>query len=346
MLANKFWQVVILVLLLVGCNKFGFMSFGGGGGGGADKKPQPVTANNTRSTVENFAPQVSSQKLLDILLVIDNSSSMYRAHQKLSKKLSELWSNVNESDWRIAITTSDPRDCVKTIIDKQTTNYQQVFDQAISLLKADSTTHDQPIRMAIAGLKGDCAKKLWLRDNSMVVVLIVTNEDNYYLQCGDVDHDEKKDVVITEALDPKQCHVEALYRYLEEIRIPRVTAKVYGLLNDKKKTIFMAWRDKQGKSIFDHVGHLYLRGTNSNDNIADYGEVLRKISHNISSTLQKTYVLKNKTNVKIEKIVVTHQLGKRNLMTGEYQVEGNVLTITSDLPLATTDIEVTYQQIK
>ena len=342
-MANKFRQLVVIVVLLAGCNKFGFMSFGGGGGsGGGEEKPQPVTDNNTKATVETFSPKVGSQKLLDILLVIDNSSGMYPVHLGLSERLSELLSTVSDSDWQIAITTSDPRDCVKTIVNKQTVDYQQTFRTTLSELKdTKGTTHGQPIRMAVAGLKGNCAKKPWLRDNSTVAVLIVTDEDNYDLQCGDVD---RNGLIIKKPLDPKHCKVEALYSHLQQIRVPRVTAKVYGLLNDNKKTNFMSWKDPQGNSIFDHVGQVYLQSSNTNlENKADYSEVLRKFSQNINSTLQKTYVLKNKRDAKVEMIVVTHQLGKRKLSAGEYQVNGNILTIVSDLPMATTNIEVTYR---
>ena len=341
-MVNRFIQLTVVIALLSGCNKFGFMSFGGGGSGDNEKKPQPVTENNTKATVETFAPKVSNQQLLDILLVIDNSSTMYPAHQGLSEKLTELLSTVSESDWQIAITTSDPRNCVETIINKQTVEYQQVFSKALSLLKETvGTTHSQPIRMAVAGLKADCVKKRWLRDNSTVVVLIVTDEDNYALQCGDVD---SRGLVIKTSLDPKQCRVEALYQYLQEIRVPRVTARVYGLLNDKKNANFMAWKDQQGNGIFDHVGQVYLPTSDDNMvNKADYSEVLRKISQNIKSTMQNTYVLKDKGNAKVEAVVVSHQLGRRKLLTGEYQVNGNVLTIVSELPRATTSIEVTYK---
>ena len=339
-MGNKVGQLVVLVVLLVSCNKLGFMSFGGGGdgSGGDDKKPE--TGNNTKATVETFSPQVGSQKLLDILLVIDNSKTMYPIHQGLSARLSELLSTIGESDWQIAITTSDPRDCVETIINKQTVDYQQVFRKTVSSLDATGTTHAQPIRMAVAGLTADCTKKPWVRDNSTIAVLIVTDKDNYPLQCGNT---SGREVVIKTHLDPKQCSVEALYQYLQKIRVPRVTAKVYGLLNDKKKTNFMSWKDQQGNSIFDHIGQVYLSDRAGSENKADYSEVLRKISHNINSTLQKTYVLKNKDNLQIDKITVSHQLGKRKLVAGEYQVNGNILTITSDLPRATTKIEVTYR---
>ena len=343
-MVNKLKQLAVIVVLLSGCNKFGFMSFGGGGGsgGGEKDKPKPVTDNNTKATVETFAPKVGNQQLLDILLVIDNSVGMYPVHLGLSERLSELLSTVSDSDWQIAITTSDPRDCVGATISKQDTNYQQLFSQELSSLKnTKGTTHGQPIRMAVAGLQGNCAKKPWLRDNSTVAVLIVTDEDNYDLQCGDVD---KNGLIIKTPLDPKYCKVEALYRHLQQIRVPRVTAKVYGLLNDNKKTNFMSWKDPQGNSIFDHVGQVYLQTSNNNlENKADYSEVLRKFSQNINSTLQKTYLLKNKGDAKVETITVTHQLGKRKLSAGEYQVNGNILTIVSDLPMATTSIEVTYR---
>ena len=343
-MANKIKQLAVVVILLSSCNKFGFMSFGGGGGGGGNenKKPQPVTGNNTKATLETFSPKVSNQQSLDILLVIDNSSGMYPVHLGLSERLTELLSTVSESDWQIAIATSDPRDCVETIINKQTAEYQQVFSKALSSLKDNiGTTHGQPIRMAVAGLKANCLKKPWLRDNSTVAVLIVTDEDNYALQCGDVDQTGR---TIKTPLDPKQCHVEALYSYLQEIRVPRVTARVYGLLNDKKKTSFMAWKDQQGNSIFDHVDQVYLpTGAGNIKNKADYSETLRKISQNINSAMQKTYVLKNKGNAQVEAVTVSHQLGKRKLAVSEYQVDGNVLTITSELPMATTSIEVSYK---
>ena len=58
------------------------------------------------------------RRAIDILLVLDNSSSMDEAHQVLSSRLAPLISAVAGYDWQIGIITTDVNDCYRSIVKK------------------------------------------------------------------------------------------------------------------------------------------------------------------------------------------------------------------------------------
>ena len=63
-------------------------------------------------------------------MVIDNSGSMFEEQVLLSTRLNPLLEHIGDTDWQIAIATTDSRDCIKKIIDKDN---QKEFESIVGL---------------------------------------------------------------------------------------------------------------------------------------------------------------------------------------------------------------------
>ena len=161
-----------------------------------------------------------------------------------------------------------------------------------------------------------CQKKeKWLRDGSMLAVLLITDEDH---QCP----------------HHHGCQITDFYFYLRSIRTPHATGRVYGLLNEQENHRFISWKDGNGKSLFDYHDSI----TNT-----DYTEILTKISQNIATALQNTFTLKHQYNGGNTEVIVTDADGNTQTLTkDQYSVAGNTLTINTTLPANTTKIKLTY----
>jgi len=310
-----------------GCNKIGFLSVGIGGKDIPAPKPVPDD-----SDAEMFVLGAATRSPLDILMVIDNSNSMGEVHRGLADKLDVLLGEVKDNDWQIALTTTDPRDCPKTLLSASTPNYTQVFHRAIGELGTSGTILEQASRAALLGLQKDCRGKEWLRPNSAVAVLIITDEDNFERgPCGMVD---ASGLSIVEPLDDRACHVSALHDHLQKIRIPGVTAKVYGLINTSASKNFLTWKDSSGKPIFDHYASVHDK---------DYTATLRKISQHIQAVLQNRFVLQKTYPDKSAKVSFTTSKGKHELKPESYNISGNILTLkTNAIPADTRSIKIVW----
>ncbi len=311
-------------------------------------------------STESFTPEKQTYDKLDILLVIDESGSMTKEHESLSTRLNDLLSAVSDSDWQIAITTTNPMSCLLTVIDSDTPNYERIFAETIDLETLQASYKDAVVRSyawaeqaaysALRGLRGDCIaaraptpttpqpiqtrrqprppaesdggfnsichqKNTWVRDGSMLAVLLITDEDH---QCT---HDYG-------------CHLSDFYFYLKSIRNPHATGRVYGLLNENDSRRFLAWQDENGESLFD-----YHESINS----PDYTKILTEISQNISAALKNNFALEHAHDGDSATVVITTADGETQPLTpDQYNVEGDSLSINTTLPANTTKIEVTY----
>ncbi len=312
-----------LVLMMSGCNKITFLSEGIGG----KRKPvPPAIADNE----ESFLLGKARRSPLDILLVIDNSDSMAEVHRGLADKLGVLLGEVADNDWKIALTTTDTRDCPQTF-SAATPNYKHAFRSTIGKLGTGGTFLEQASRAAILGLQKDCSGKGWLRANSAVAVLIITDEDNFKLgKCGDVD---TSGLNVPSPLADRECHISALHSYLQKIRVVGITAKVYGLINTEDSKNFLEKVDN-GKHIFAHYDSVHSK---------DYRATLRKISQHIHAVLQNRFVLQQTHPDKSAKVYITSGGKEKMLPPATYTLSGNILTIDNTaMPAKTHSVKVVW----
>ena len=172
----------------------------------------------------------------------------------------------------------------------------------------------------------------WLRDGSMLAILLVTDEDH---QC----HDQVFG-----------CTINDFYFYLKSIREPGATAHVYGLLGDKNDMIdagfiggnrwFTEWRDEDGEELFGpenkHVASI------RDDN---YTGILEDISRSIATSIGSKFTLDHAYDGKGNtSVTFIYGGGKRRELTeAGYRFEGrNTLVLIEKPPNDIEEIEVSY----
>ena len=309
-------KIMLVFMLALSCKNMKFLSIWNKG------KPPP----ESKSSTEVIAPTFLKAGLLDILLVIDNSDSMSEEQTKLASKLSALLTSINNSDWQLAIATTDPRDCLKAKISKDTPDYESMFNSAVTGLGTSGTTYEQPIRMAVTALQYDCEDKPWLRKDSTVVVIIVTDEDHLNDGfCGSVDDRG----LSHKPVERSQCELAALHLHLKKIR---ASTQVYGIINTQAAHRYINTKMPGGKPLFEHYASI---------NATDYTNLLTNISKGIHAILQKFY-LNREHNDKTSVVSMRTSDGEEKLHQDDYTISGRMLIIKKLLPPNIEEITVTY----
>ena len=144
---------------------------------------------------------ISMAGKMDIVIVIDDSSSMDSEQAVLQQGLSNLLSSLTNVDWQIAVSTSDASEpCIR---DEQDIANGTAIGAGTILKKADYDRDPAAVTAAYmalisAGTNGDsnertlygarrafdpsvqaaCKPNSWVRKDSALAVLVVTDEDN------------------------------------------------------------------------------------------------------------------------------------------------------------------------
>lgn len=283
---------------------------------------------------------------LDILLIVDDSGSMSGHNTNLKNNIPSLLGHIEDSDWQIVIKTTDmSEDCFQAQIKKGEANFEQKFADAIQGIIDEGGGDEKAIQVATKALQEKFSLKhysesgtfscsssneqnhlKWLRKNSVVAVLIVSDED-VDGHCDDDGND-----------DTNLC-IDAFYAQLAALRKPHVTAKVYGILSpnaksggDESHKEYMAWRDEVERGLFD----LYT-------SIAgDFEDVLEQISADIADSLQSIFPLEKISNGNSIEISLIFADGEEETLDpDEYQIE-NKNIIISELPEDVQSVKIVY----
>lgn len=259
---------------------------------------------------EIFKQNSSAQGALDLLLVVDNSGSMKEEQENLSNKLSPLLSYVKDSDWRIGVVTTDPNEgCLRALISKSDANSSQAFAAAVQA-GIKGSGNERGILQAVNGLKGECNPNgSWLRPQSTVAVLIVSDEDNCSAgkDCG---------------TDP-WASGSYLTNYLSSIRQPGINARVYGLIGHPTLTSSQC-------STMAAKAHIYASviadtaGSWGSICSSDYSGTLQAISKDISALLMTQFTLQYKPVAETVKVYLDGAL-----QTSGYAIHNNVVEFAS-----------------
>lgn len=282
--------VVFFGVAFLACNEANFK-------GSTPKKPAQLSLEYTQdafplSTVrfeqghlgtaasESFLQNKPSA--LDILVVVDNSQSMEAEQKNLATKLQPLLSAVQQADWQIKVVTTDQRDgCGGTLIKKADADAARLFEVAVTQAGIQGDGVERGIAQAVLGLQ--CPTQPWLRTDSSVAVLILTDEDNCHAGAGDD--------AIYGCFGQASRYGEYLSNYLASIRKLGETARVYGLL----------WHPSQSQAQCPSAlnrGHEYAKviaatqGKFGSICDADYTSTLQAISADVAQTLLYAFELK------------------------------------------------------
>lgn len=250
--------------------------------------PTPITQqfNQAKSIKQSKTFRQEGYGLTDVLLVVDNSNSMYDEHTNLSARLSALLSRVADSDWQIGIISTDHSDtCLRHTISKNTPNHQTVFAGAINRLGTGGSNTEEGFRMAYRGIS--CSSS-FPRKGSTLAVVVVSDEDN----CG-ISYLRNSD---GQWVESKNCRDNSFYtdrlllNYATNV-LGRTLGKdftFHGLIYDGSKAC-------TGK--FGTIGESYRRLAAKTDGKVgsicsnDYTPFFNQISLDISSKLDRVFDL-------------------------------------------------------
>ena len=138
---------------------------------------------NSATANESFTQE--NRGILDILLAIDNSGSMYNEIEKVRENLAGLLTHVGNSNWQIAMVKSDPSShcLVEGRITSQTiANDADAYTKMLTFELEGGNEHMlKKVRWALEGGIDQCDGS-WLREGSTVAVIVVSDEKH---QCPD-----------------------------------------------------------------------------------------------------------------------------------------------------------------
>lgn len=263
----------------------------------------------------------SDQGILDLLIVVDNSGSMKDEQQKVSTKLAEILEYVKDSDWRIGIVTTDPANgCSRKRINKGDANAAVAFAEGINAGLAGSG-NERGILQAVRGLS--CEGVDFVRANSTIAVLIVSDEDNCSNNGGDCKNEAwNKPEYLTDFLKNAPMN-----------RKLGSDARVYGLFWDPAKTCPGAAVKavQYAKAVAD------TQGTSGSICDADYTSTLLKISQDVATILKADFKLSSTPDASSIVVKVNGDVAAAST----YTVMGDVLRFNV-LPPKGAAIQVTY----
>ncbi len=269
---------------------------------------ETFTQGHSQKTVEESF-EGSKKGIVDLLVVVDNSSSMAEEQQLLTGAFSDLTSAISASSWRIAIiTTDESQTCVRGLIFKNDQNAAQLFSDAISA----GTQGDGKEAGILAAVNGLQCLPRWSRYDSSLAVLIVSDEDN----CS----------------DGGDCSGEAwasenyLLNYLKTSRTLAVDTRVYGLIYKPGVICPTALQP----------GYTYAKAVAATEGISEsicqpsYADSLRKISNNIKSLIKNQYSLSYKPALDTLTLSINDQLQSDNFSLVETTLNINKAIADSD----------------
>lgn len=237
-----------------------------------------------------------SETLLDILLVVDNSSSMRRVNETLRTNFSALIPDpsiaggekkIGANPWRIAITTSTASECLWSVMNKEdrgiighasefqrTLSSLEFFGSSRTRVQRINTNTEQTVQMATRALAGELAKwdgtqdageecagtaRSWLREKSLLAVILISDEDA---------DDKTQPDDRCGGTDATDC-LKKLWNKIGEVRVPRRTAEVYAMFHPRDNdvniygdptgsTIYRRWHNRKSDGSFALYKPLFI----------------------------------------------------------------------------------------
>ena len=283
----------------------------------------PHTQGHPASAHRDTIYQNESDQILDILIVVDNSGSMYQEQQNLSTKLNPLLQEVAGTNWRIGITTTDPsHGCINEVIYNDDADPAQKFADAIIDASVYGSGNERGVLQSVNGLKGECLENPWVRNDSSVAVLIISDEDNCSQGSGCGSNDYGQASYLTD--------------YLSSIRVLGVNSHVYGLVYHPSQTNAQcptgAHKANQYASIITQTN-----GTWGSICDSDYSNTLEAISSDIATSLNTQFTL---THLPVGPVTVYVDGVLQPAVN--YTVNQKIVEFTSNAPAEGAKVEFDY----
>jgi hypothetical protein len=290
---------------------------------------QVQVKQGTKGSNGNENYNVTAQGIVDIVVVVDNSGSMEEEQANLATKLTPLLSAIKSADWQIVVTsTTDGNNCRPPIV-KGEFNVEGRFERYVRDFGINGDGTERSIYKAVEALKGDCfpvfTNRNWLRPNSTVAVLILTDEDNCHTSntqgYGCAGEPAKDGAYLT--------------NYLSSIRKLGVDGKVYGIYWSPTQS--SQSQCPTGMKTANIVADVVAKtgGTWGSICDSDYSGTLTRISTDLAKVLKADFVLKSTPDNGTFKLTVNGQPWTA------YTISGRSVRFTTNPPEGAA-IQVSY----
>lgn len=286
-----------------------------------------VQGHAARYSEEEF--QLSEAGMLDFLVVVDNSRSMGDERDMVGRGLAPLISAFNDTNWQIAvISMSNPCVDSSNLIKKTDANPASKFADAVRK-SVDWQATEQGFPMAIRALKGQCGNSTrpWLRANSSVGILFVSDEDNCGSDAGERDR----------CANIEGKNADEMVNALRVVR-PAEQGRMYAII------------DKDGSCPdAGGIGSMYndaLAKTGGSagsicrdySSTSGYGEYLSSVSKDVSRIVKRQFRLSFSPDMAQFSV----QVDGKAVSGGIVSVNGNVVTIDPAAFSAGSKIKFSY----
>jgi hypothetical protein len=263
--------------------------------------------------------------IVDILIVVDNSGSMDAEQANLASKLDPLLSYITNTDWQIGVVTTDASSaCMRAVIKKGESDIATRFNTAIQA-GITGSGNERGIYQAMKGLK--CSTPSWIRANSTVAVLIISDEDNCSTGCA-ANSGELPADLLKYISDPAPAGLG---------RAIGTQARIYGLIwhpNDVCST-------GQNKSTQYAQAISLSSGAYGSICAADYTSTLQTISANIASILKSQFMTIYEADAGSLKVEVKLSGSNDYSVVTNYTVAATTITFSEAPPVGST-VRVSY----
>jgi hypothetical protein len=275
---------------------------------------------------------VTQKGIVDIVVVVDNSGSMQQEQANLATRMAPLLSSIGDSDWRILVTTTDPDDsyrflgaCPYSPIRKEDVRPDATFQNRVRGAGVNGDGIERPFLNAAYALTCNWGGSSWLRPNSTVAVVILTDEDNCHI-------DSQNGYGCSGQAD---ADARYLIDRLSTVRRVGTDARVYGIFwHPSVASAQCPTALKQATRVAEAVQ--LTGGTWGSICDNDYSATLSKISRDVAQILKADFVLKSQPDNGTFRITVNGQ------PWSAYQLNGRNVRFTTNPPLGAS-ISVSYR---
>jgi hypothetical protein len=269
--------------------------------------------HQARFSKEEF--QLSEAGYLDLLVVVDDSRSMSEEQAIVGRGLAPLISEVQDSNWQIAvISMSDPCVSSTNLIKKTDANASDKFSNAVRK-PVDRWNTEQGFPMAIQSLKGQCNGSLrpWIREGSSIGVLFLSDEDN----CGSDSGEQNRCRNVTGKSTAEMVDFLRSIRSNEEARVYAIVDRD-GTCPDAagRGTMYVDAATATGGSV-GSICHDYSPSSG-------YAEYLKQVSTDVKRIIKRQFFLSASPDMARFEVSVD---GIPVPSSGIVSVRGNVVTI-------------------
>jgi len=353
--AFKATLLVISAVHFISCSESEFS--GTAGQNAAAQRPQSEDLNqdstvldSNKSDMETFYV-VAEQRPVDIVLTVDDSGSMQWIQTQLAAQISTAFTHLQNVDYRLVLNTTDWRSNRSRLRHFMSSTDSGTFESKISELQSaiqslgtSGSGDERGMLQAIRGTQERGGN--WLREDSVLAFIIVSDEDNCsngHCPCN-------------QSASCDNNHEPALNWFLQELSSSNLSrevgndARVYALVNPNPQPSCRQHGGRISASYQPH-GRTYVELVQATrgqyGDICDgaeggpgYGPILESISQDISNLARTRYRLANTPKPETLNVWVNSVA----FHSDQYQLSGSYIEFNDGAVSRGDRVEVSYER--